>query len=271
MVGGSGGGTKDLDWSMEQALAQIQQLLGAVNNLQHTIAQQGQTIAQLQAQATATPPGMGTPFCGPKMATPPIYNGSMATCEAFINSCQLYMLAKPQEFPTLRIKVTWVLGFMQNGMAQMFQDHFLVYMATPEFQTQYKQSTEPDQIELLYCNIYKAFGDPNKQATVIQEVTTIKQGSKLAEEHVQLFKQSYMRSGYDKCMAVLELPITLEKWYKLVIRLDCQWRQAVAEHKVFAACGGSGASGQSSSMQRTGQQGQTWPTNLQQGFNQQAQ
>ncbi|PFH45660.1 hypothetical protein AMATHDRAFT_8841 [Amanita thiersii Skay4041] len=96
---------------------------------------------------------------------------------------------------------------MQTGMAQMFCDHFLVYMATPKFQTQYEQSLEPNQIELLYRDIYKAF----------------------AEEHDQLFKQSYMRSGYgetagihefkwslnspllDKCMAVPELPITLEK------------------------------------------------------------
>ncbi|PFH46012.1 hypothetical protein AMATHDRAFT_156985 [Amanita thiersii Skay4041] len=122
-------------------------------------------------------------------------------------------------------------------------------MATPEFQTQYEQSSEPDQIELLYHDIYKAFGDPNKQATAIQEITTIQQGSKSAEEHIQLFKQSYMRSGYDemagiheaphlcslnsplldKCMAVPELPVTIEKWYKLVIWLDRQWRQAVAE------------------------------------------
>ncbi|PFH45378.1 hypothetical protein AMATHDRAFT_160312 [Amanita thiersii Skay4041] len=184
------------------------------------------------------------------MATPPIYDGPMATCEGFINSCWLYMSAKPQEFPTLQIKVTWVLGFMQTGMAQMFHNHFLVYMATPEFQTQYKQSHEPDQIKYIQ---YKAFGDPNKQATVIQEITTIRQGSKLAEEHVQLFKQSYMRSGYgetagihefkwllnspllDKCMAVPELLTTLKKWYELVIRLDCQWRQAMAEQKVFAA------------------------------------
>ncbi|PFH45146.1 hypothetical protein AMATHDRAFT_94906, partial [Amanita thiersii Skay4041] len=30
-------------------------------------------------------------------------------------------------------------------------------------------------------------------------------------------------------------PVTLEKWYELVIRLDRQWRQVVAECKVFAA------------------------------------
>ncbi|PFH44934.1 hypothetical protein AMATHDRAFT_164622, partial [Amanita thiersii Skay4041] len=83
-----------------------------------------------------------------------------------------------------------------------------------------------------------------KQAMAIQEVTTIKQGQKSGEEHVQAFKQCYMRSGYgetagihefkrslntpllDKIMGILELPTTLEKWYNLAIRLDRQWRQA---------------------------------------------
>ncbi|PFH45302.1 hypothetical protein AMATHDRAFT_122441, partial [Amanita thiersii Skay4041] len=101
-----------------------------------------------------------------------------------------------------------------------------------------------------------------KQATAIQEITTIKQGSKSAEEHVQLFKQSYMRLGYgetagmhefkqslnspllNKCMAIPEFPTTLEKWYELVIRLDRQWRQAVAEHKTFTTRGSSGSGGQ---------------------------
>ncbi|PFH44797.1 hypothetical protein AMATHDRAFT_166618 [Amanita thiersii Skay4041] len=187
----------------------------------------------------------------------------------FINSCQLYISAKLQEFPNLWIKVTWVLGFMQTGMAQLFHDHFLVYMASPEFHTQYKESNEPDQIELLYRDIYKAFGDPNKQATAIQEIMTIKQGSRSGEEHVQLFKQSFMRSGYgevmgihefkqslnspllDKCMAVPKLPVTLDKWYDLVIRLDHQWRQVVAERKVFTARGGSSTGAQTSTTSHT--------------------
>ncbi|PFH49298.1 hypothetical protein AMATHDRAFT_5003 [Amanita thiersii Skay4041] len=182
MVGGAGGGTEEPDWSLDQALAQIQQLLGAVNNLQHTIAQQGQMIAQLQAQA----PGQTATPRGPKMAMPQIYD-------------------------------------------------------------------EVDPIELLYSDIYKVFGDPNKQATTIQEIMTIRQGSKTGEEHVQLFKQCYMRSNYgemagihefkrslntpllDKCMAIPNLPDTLEKWYNLVIRLDWQWRQMVAKWKIFAA------------------------------------
>ncbi|PFH45399.1 hypothetical protein AMATHDRAFT_160098, partial [Amanita thiersii Skay4041] len=102
--------------------------------------------------------------------------------------------------------------------------------------------------ELLYQDIFKAFGDPNKQATAIQEITTIQQGSHSGEEHVQLFKQSFMRSGYgetagihefkrslnspllDKCMAVPELPTTLEKWYELTPTnrpQQTQWRPPV--------------------------------------------
>ncbi|PFH44596.1 hypothetical protein AMATHDRAFT_110477, partial [Amanita thiersii Skay4041] len=237
-----------------------QQLLNMVNGLQQVVAQQEQTITQLQNQ----PPPPGTTaqtVRGPKMATPPLYDGLMATCEAFINACRLYMSAKLQEFPNTQTKITWVLGFMQTGMAQLFRNHFMVYMASPEYRTQYLESTATDPIEQLYQDIYKAFGDPNKQATVIQEITTIKQGSKSGEEHVQVFKQCYMRSGYgeiagihefkrslnspllDKIMAIPELPTTLEKWYDIAIRLDRQWRQAVAEKKVFAARSGKGDMG----------------------------
>ncbi|PFH44837.1 hypothetical protein AMATHDRAFT_113451, partial [Amanita thiersii Skay4041] len=162
---------------------------------------------------------------------PPLFDGSMAMCEAFINACQLYILAKPHEFTNLQMKITWVLGFMQSGMAQLFRDQFM-----------YLESAEPDPIELLYTDIYKAFGDPNKQATAIQEIMTIKQGTNTGEEHVQSFKQCYMRSGYretagihkfkrslnspllDKIMAVPELPVTLEKWYDLAVCLDRQWQ-----------------------------------------------
>ncbi|PFH45382.1 hypothetical protein AMATHDRAFT_118350, partial [Amanita thiersii Skay4041] len=111
-----------------------------------------------------------------------------------------------------------------------------------------------------------------KQATAIQEITTLKQGSKSAEEHVQLFKQSYMRSGYgetagihefkrslnspllNKLMAVPNLPTTLEGWYELTIRLDRQWRQAVAEQKIFTTRGGSAPVNQS----QTQTQPQQW-------------
>ncbi|PFH45112.1 hypothetical protein AMATHDRAFT_127728, partial [Amanita thiersii Skay4041] len=192
------------------------------------------------------------------MASPPFYNGSMAGCEAFINACRIYIMVKPQDFSDVTAKVMWVLSYMQSGMAQQFRDAFLVYMQLAEYRTEFLQAAPGiDAIKILYRNIYQAFGNPNKQATVILESTMMKQGTKTTEEHIQCFKQAYSHAGYqetagihklkrslntlllDKCMSVPELPTTLEKWYELVIRLDWQWRQAVAERKVFTARGGS--------------------------------
>ncbi|PFH45082.1 hypothetical protein AMATHDRAFT_10057 [Amanita thiersii Skay4041] len=160
MVGGASGGTdEDPDWSLNQALAQIQQLMNSLAALQNTVHQQKAVIQQLQNQAS--PPATGSTPRGPKMATPPLYDGSMAS-----------------------FKITWILGFMQSGMAQLFRDHFMVYMNSLEFRTQYLESMEADPVKLLYRDIYKAFRDPNKQATAIQEITTLKQGTKSAEEHI---------------------------------------------------------------------------------------
>ncbi|PFH49863.1 hypothetical protein AMATHDRAFT_146584 [Amanita thiersii Skay4041] len=188
------------------------------------------------------------------MATPPLYDGSMATCKAFINACRLYISAKPHKFTILQVKIMWVLGFMQTGMAQLFWDQFMGYMNSPAFRTQYLESNKLDPIKLLYADIYKAFGNPNKQVTAIQEITTIKQGMKTGKEHIQSFFFFFLNSkcyllGYgkmvgihefkrslnspllDKIMVVPDLPTTLEKWYNLAVHLDRQWRQAIAEKK----------------------------------------
>ncbi|PFH48895.1 hypothetical protein AMATHDRAFT_148852 [Amanita thiersii Skay4041] len=168
------------------------------------------------------------------MATPPFYDGSMATCEAFINACRIYIAAKPREFGDVMAKIMWILSYMQTGMAQQFRDAFLVFMNTEEYRTEFLQvAPGTDPTKILYQNIYQAFGDPNKQATAILELTTMKQGTKSTEEHVQCFKQAYSCSGYqqmagihklkrslntpllNKCMSVPELPTTLEKWYEL--------------------------------------------------------
>ncbi|PFH46673.1 hypothetical protein AMATHDRAFT_7508 [Amanita thiersii Skay4041] len=72
MVGGASGGTdEDPDWSLNQALAQIQQLMNSLVALQNTVHQQNAVIQQLQNQA---PPPTGSTYRGPKMATPPIYD-----------------------------------------------------------------------------------------------------------------------------------------------------------------------------------------------------
>ncbi|PFH46112.1 hypothetical protein AMATHDRAFT_156229, partial [Amanita thiersii Skay4041] len=176
-------------------------------------------------------------------------------------------------------KIMWILSYMQTGMAQRFRDSFLTYMNSNEYQTEFIQvAPGVDATEILYQNIYQAFSDPNKQATAILELTTMKQGTKLVEEHVQLFKQAYSRLGYqetmgihelkrslntpllDKCMMVPKLPNILDKWYELVIRLDRQWRQAVAKRKIFATHSGKAEGGSSNTTRQNQPQHTTQTT-----------
>ncbi|PFH45200.1 hypothetical protein AMATHDRAFT_162044 [Amanita thiersii Skay4041] len=205
------------------------------------------------------------------MAAPPFYDGSMATCEAFINACWIYIAAKPHEFQDVMAKIMWILSYMQTSMAQRFRDSFLTYMNSNKYQT--------DKHKLRWLNgLMVSFGNPNKQATAILELTTMKQGTKSAEEHIQLFKQAYSQLGYqetvgihklkrslntlllDKCMMVPELPSTLDKWYELVIRLDQQWRQAVAERKTFATCSRKTEGGASNTTRQNQPQNNTQTT-----------
>ncbi|PFH47525.1 hypothetical protein AMATHDRAFT_151888 [Amanita thiersii Skay4041] len=123
----------------------------------------------------------------------------MTGCEAFINACQIYIAVKPQDFGNVTAKIMWILLYMQTGMAQQFRNSFLVLCNHQNT----KQSVDP--IEILYRNIYQAFGDPNKQATAILELTTMKQGAKSAEEHIQCFKQAYGHSGYQETAGIHEL------------------------------------------------------------------
>ncbi|PFH44876.1 hypothetical protein AMATHDRAFT_10545 [Amanita thiersii Skay4041] len=51
----STGGMSEPGWTLEQAFAQIQQLLRTVVEMQQIIAQQEQMISQLQAQSMVTP------------------------------------------------------------------------------------------------------------------------------------------------------------------------------------------------------------------------
>ncbi|PFH45079.1 hypothetical protein AMATHDRAFT_10060 [Amanita thiersii Skay4041] len=170
MVGGGTGGTSEPGWTLEQAFTQIQQLLGIISEMQQIVAQQEQTITQLQAWSMANPPIITSTARGPKMAAPPFYDGSMAT----------YTTAK----------LMWILSYMQTGMAQRFRDSFLTYMSSNEYQAKFIQvAPGVDATKILYWNIYQAFGDPNKQATAILELTTCKghlsqcSGSKLKTKY----------------------------------------------------------------------------------------
>ena len=56
----------------------------------------------------------------PKMAVPLPFSGKREETETFINSCRLYMSARPSEFYDEQAKVYWVLSFRRKGGGQPF-------------------------------------------------------------------------------------------------------------------------------------------------------
>ena len=58
----------------------------------------------------------------PKMAIPLPFSGKREETETFINSCHLYMSARPSEFYDEQAKVYWILSFMQSGTAQNWRN-----------------------------------------------------------------------------------------------------------------------------------------------------
>ena len=95
------------------------------------------------------------------------------------------------------------------------------------------------------------FGDPNEKDTKVFTITTINQGEKSADEHVQDFKLATFDSGYEGVALIYEFkcslnkglceklnnlerrPLKIEDWYSEAMRLDRQWRQAKTKEKIF--------------------------------------
>src|SRR5882757_2611349 len=55
--------------------------------------------------------GMGG---GPKIKTPNLYNGDTNELDKFKMECHLYIMAKPQQFTTEDMKITFVLSYIKG-------------------------------------------------------------------------------------------------------------------------------------------------------------
>ena len=74
------------------------------------------------------PPSSGKPkikYRKPKIASPLPFNGKRENTESFINSCQLYISARPSEFQTEDQKMHWIMSYMQEGSARLWRDYIM--------------------------------------------------------------------------------------------------------------------------------------------------
>ena len=184
----------------------------------------------------------------PKIATPKPFSGKMAETKAFTQACRVYQAMRKAEFPDEKAKILWTLSYMQEGAALKYREAFLTIALEQPSVWGWPMSTHDDLIK----DIEQTFGDPNEQDTKVFAITTITQGDKTADEHVQEFKLAEHNSGYTGTALIYEFkrslnkglreklnnlerrPVTIKDWYDEAMRLDHQWRQAKAEEKIFS-------------------------------------
>ena len=72
-----------------------------------------------------TPPAPEIKYREPKIAAPLPFDGKRENTESFLNSCSLYISAKPSEFQTEDAKMHWMMSYMQSGSARLWHDYIM--------------------------------------------------------------------------------------------------------------------------------------------------
>jgi hypothetical protein len=135
----------------------------------------------------------------PKMVMPQVFTGKMVDVRSFQTACYLYIIVKLDKFPTEKSKIIWALSYLQGRTAQKWcettvlemMEGFSPYEMYEEFQRKLKEN----------------FGDPNEQDTRIFEMTTMQQGSKMADEHCHDFRLAVYESGYKGITLICEFKL----------------------------------------------------------------
>ena len=107
----------------------------------------------------------------------------------FINVVHLYIRMKiTKEAATTQ--VTWVLSYVQEGIAEVWKDNLLDELA--------KKESEMELAEQLFTKIRDDFEETLEEKRKIEQLRTIEQGGRTCDEYVQKFKKVTRGSGYKR-------------------------------------------------------------------------
>jgi hypothetical protein len=113
----------------------------------------------------------------------------------------MYIRGHTDKFPDEEAKIIWILSYLQDGIVQKWHEvtvQEIINGAVP-FET---------GDELMEA-IVKTFGDPNEEDTSVFEITTINQGEKTADEHMQDFKITAYSARYPGIVLIHEFKCSL--------------------------------------------------------------
>ena len=185
-----------------------------------------------------------------EVARPQVFSRKMEEVSAFINAARLYIRIKMMEEVAVT-QVTWVLSYIQGGIAEAWKDNLLDELAKGEL--------EVESVEQLFTKIRNDFGETLEKKRKIEQLRTIEQGGRTCDKYMQEFKKVTRESGYErrplieefkrglngairrKLAEAEELPTTIGEWQERAVRLDRNQRQSRAEERVLGrnmACPG---------------------------------
>jgi len=177
-----------------------------------------------------------------EVARPQVFSGRIEEMSTFVNAARLYIRMKIIE-EVAATQVTWMLLYVQGGIAEAWKDNLLDELA--------KGESEVELVEQLFIEIRNDFGKTSEEEKKIEQLRTIKQGGKTCNEYVQKFKKVARGSGYEgrpliekfkrglngsirrKLVEAEELPTTIGEWQERVVRLDKNQRQSRMEERIL--------------------------------------
>jgi len=95
---------------------------------------------------------------GPKIALPTIFDGDRDFVKAFKRDCQLYIMARPDEFRSERAKISWVLSFIKGKDVDDWANWVFGLIEA-------KDVYAPKTLKELYKQLENYFGDPHQAST----------------------------------------------------------------------------------------------------------
>jgi len=113
----------------------------------------------------------------------------MEEVSIFINVVHLYIRMKITE-EAATTQVTWVLSYVQGGIAEVWKDNLLDELA--------KKESEVELAEQLFTKIRDDFEETLEEKRKIEQLRTIEQGGRTCDEYVQKFKKVTRGSGYKR-------------------------------------------------------------------------
>lgn len=192
----------------EDAYTQLQCAYEQLKERMEMAEQLYQTAAEeLDCRKAVTPTSSGREERMPNIALPKPFTGKMTETRSFTQACLMYLMMRKGEFPDEKAKIMWILLYMQDGAALKYREAFLTTALKEPSIWGWPLSTCDDLIK----DIEVTFGDPNEQDTKVFAITTIMQGDKTADEHVQEFKLAKYNSGYTGTALIYEFKRSLNK------------------------------------------------------------